>query len=137
MFTALETSLKDLLAGAVAGAPVFGTFDFLDFTGQGAPTVAVRVDWAGFVPRSRKDDALLGDQQFAVTVVVNAIRVRPVDRAAAVVGIKTLLERLVGWRPREHLQVQIDPGAPSAEAPGLWLYTINLTIPDTVIRASS
>lgn len=135
MFAALEASLTALVDGAIAGAPVLGTFDFLDFTAPGAPSVAVRVAWEGLQARSQKDDALLGDQRFSVSVVVNAIRVSSTARAAATAGIKTLLARLIGWRPDDK-QPQIDPATAPDEASGLWIYTINLTIPDTVLRAS-
>ncbi|WP_018991299.1 hypothetical protein [Aromatoleum toluclasticum] len=136
MFAAYESALVTLLADAIPGAPVFGSFDFIDFTAAGAPAVAVRVAWEGLAKRAQKDDALLGDQRFSVSVIVNQIRVSPTARDAAVTGIGTILSRLLGWRVDADKQPDIDPSAAPDEAAGLWVYTINLTISDTRLRAS-
>lgn len=136
MFAALESSLKTLLTDAIPGAPVFGTFDVVDFAATGAPGVAIRVDWGGFGKRGQKDDAMLGDQRFDVSIIVNAIRVSSTVRDAAVAGITTVLQRLIAWRPGDDKQALIEPGAPGDGPGGLWAYPITLTISDTVIRVS-
>lgn len=138
MFDALETSLLALIDGAVSGAPVYGTFDYVDFTAAGAPAVAVKVSWEGFPIQQQIPDAVRGDQRWSVSVIVNQPRVSPTARAAATAGIGTLIARLVGWRPdaEEILRPQIDTAAPPDEAAGLWIYTLNITIPDIRLRAS-
>ena len=136
MFAALEASLTTCLTGAITGATVFGTFDLVDFTAANSPDVAIRIDWGGYQPREQKDDAIRGDHQFDVSVIVNAARVSNTSRAAAVAGIKTILQRLIAWRPVHDMQASITSGAPAFASGGLWGYTITLTIPDTIIRAT-
>lgn len=136
MFDELETSLKALLEGAIVGAPVYGTFDYVDFTAAGAPAVAVKVSWTGFRSAQQIKDAVRGDQRFAVEIIVNQIRVSTTARQAATTGIGTIIARLVGWRPKEDESAEIDTNAQPDEAGGLWVYPINLTIPDIRLRAS-
>lgn len=136
MFAAFETSLIALIDGAVAGAPVFGTWDFVDFTVPGAPALAVKVSWGGFPISQQKDDAVRGDQRFAVSVLVNQPRVNAAARDAAANGIGTLIARLIGWRPLNDAPVAIDTAGEPAEEAGLWIYTINITIPECRLRAS-
>lgn len=136
MFAAFETSLIALIDGAVAGAPVFGTWDFVDFTAPGAPALAVKVSWGGYAIAQQLTDAVRGDQRFSVSVLVNQPRVNAAARAAAAAGIGTLIERLIGWRPVEDTQAAIETAGEPGEEAGLWIYTINLTIPDYRLRAS-
>lgn len=136
MFDELEASLTTLLDGAVVGAPVYGTFDYIDFTAAGAPAVAVKVSWAGFRSAQQIKDAVRGDQRFVVEIIVNQIRVSDTARQSATAGIGTIIARLVGWRPKEDESAEIDTSAQPDEAGGLWVYPINITIPDIRLRAS-
>ena len=135
MFTTLETSLKTLVTGAIAGAPVFGTFEVIDFTAPGAPSIGVCVTWVGFGRKEQKDDAMRGEQRFEVAVRVNAIRVDATRRAAMAVGLTTILQRLIAWRPSEDTQADNEPGLPGFGPGGVWEYPILNTIPKTNIRA--
>ena len=136
MFDALEASLVAAIDGAVVGAPIYGTWDYIDFTAQGAPSVGIKVSWDGYPIQQQTLDAVRGDQRFIVSVIVNQPRVNATARAAASAGIATLIGRLIAWRPVEDTSAQIDTSAGPAEDAGLWVYSIAITIPDIRLRAS-
>lgn len=137
MFAALEASLIDQIDGAVLGAPIYGSLDVKPRIGEpGAPATLVRVDWGGIRPQQQHPDALLFEHVFAVSVLVNAPRVRAADRLVALAGVETLVKRLIAWRPiDEHTPAEITYAGAPEDVDGVWRYTLTLTIPDNRLRA--
>lgn len=137
MYAELETNLRTHLAGAVSGATVFGSMDFVDFSDpDNAPVIAVQVLWRGFDPGQRKQDALMGEHQFAVVVTLVGVRAKATERAAVQAGMLTIHQRLITWRPYENQPdawAEFENGQ-VVEQGAVWQYQINITLPRAVVQ---
>lgn len=96
MFLGYETALKQHLAGAVPGAPVYGSFDEPDLID--AP-VFVQVVWLGYsvTDQSASRTAANLQQQFAVRIGLDAVRADPSQIAKAANALTDVLNRVLAF----------------------------------------
>jgi len=132
MFSDLEAAIKAHLAGVVPGVDVLGTWDRIDFSADGAPRMAVQVEYQGFDALQNKPRALTIAQQFAAHVWVDAGRVRDADRASAEAGLLAIIERMIAWPGPLECQVQSSP-VMQADGPTMRL-TISFTLAPVVVE---
>lgn len=138
MYLTHESSLIAHLTGAVAGATVFGTLDFIDFASADAPSIALQVAWDGYPVSNRTMDALAGSHQFSVALFVNALRIKPAERAAIAAGLEEIHRRLITWRPNPSIPDAVAEisGGQAAGVGTMWQYTINVSVPGFRVRAA-
>lgn len=98
MFEAIESAIVNRITGVIPDAPVFTTFDVVDFSEEGAPRLAAQIRWMGFVPGSQNSGAAEIQHRFEVSILIDAARARPDQRAAASVGLGQMVARLIGFQ---------------------------------------
>lgn len=106
MFSTLETAIREHLAGCIAGVQVNGTWDYVDMAREGAPVVAMQVEYQGFDALENRPGAVTLGHRFAVHVYVDAGRSRDAQRTAAEAGLQEAVKRMLAW-PDDRLRVEI------------------------------